>query len=393
MMKNRERVKRFQGVYYRVSENRPYHKGKPDMCFDISYKDMKGRKVWEKVGWTSEGYTAAYAFQLRAERMRAIRHGDEVVPVQKKQELAFTLDDVEKKYREWAEVNKKDSLNDKSRYDNHIKPELGKKALREITPLEIEDLKEKLRKKGLSPKTIHLCLGLLRAIFRKAISWKMFSGPPPTSQVKFPKLDNRRLRFLTYEEAANLLEELSTRSTQVHDQSLLSLQCGLRFGEIANLSWQDIDLENQIIHIRSPKSGESRQAFMTAQVLEMLRGRNEQAAEAKGLVFPDTNGEKQKGVSNAFERAVEKLKLNEGVDDRVHKMVFHSLRHTFASWLALQGTPLYEIKELMGHREIKMTERYAHLIPDQKRKAVIQLSASFEKACRIADKEKGKAKE
>jgi integrase len=62
---------------------------------------------------------------------------------------------------------------------------------------------------------------------------------------------------------------------------------------------------------------------------------------------------------------------------QLQKVVFHSLRHTFASWLAIQGTPLYTIKELIGHKSIVMSERYAHLIPDQKIEAVKLLAEKF----------------
>jgi integrase len=75
-----------------------------------------------------------------------------------------------------------------------------------------------------------------------------------------------------------------------------------------------------------------------------------------------------------FLRLAEKLKLNKDVTDPRQKACFHTLRHTFASWLALQGETLLTIKELMGHKTITMTMRYAHLIPDQKRRAVEKLA-------------------
>jgi site-specific recombinase XerD len=69
--------------------------------------------------------------------------------------------------------------------------------------------------------------------------------------------------------------------------------------------------------------------------------------------------------------------LNEGIEDRRQMVSFHTLRHTFASWLAIQGTPILEIKELMGHNSLAMTERYAHLIPDQKRVSVARMEETF----------------
>jgi integrase len=78
-------------------------------------------------------------------------------------------------------------------------------------------------------------------------------------------------------------------------------------------------------------------------------------------------------VSKTFERVVEDLGLNRGVDDARDKVVFHSLRHTFCSWLAINGEPLRVIQELAGHKSIAMTERYSHLSPDRKREAIKRL--------------------
>lgn len=394
MVKNlanrREPVKRFQGVYSRKGLHRPPVHGRPDTCFDITYKDIKSKKIWEKIGWSSEGITAAYAAQVRAERIRKIRLGDEVVPLQQRKALALTLSELAEKYFEWAERNTRGHLSEKSRFDNHIAPTLGEKALHDITSFELERLKMHLQQKQLRPKSVHHVLTLIRSMYSKAAAWGLYDGSVPTRDVNFPKVNNRRLRFLTQREAMALLQALLDRSKQVHNQALLSLHCGLRFGEIASLTWQDLDFSSKVIHIRHPKSGESRSAFMTRQVSEMLVDRrknwemkNEEAlkkdpdATVSPLVFPDLTGKVQTGVSRLFDRVVEELGLNSGITDPLQKVVFHSLRHTFASWLAIQGTPLYTIKELMGHKNITMTERYSHLIPDHKRMAVQRLANSL----------------
>jgi integrase len=116
---------------------------------------------------------------------------------------------------------------------------------------------------------------------------------------------------------------------------------------------------------------------MTKTIKEMLKVRIQ---EIKGdYIFPERGtGGKVKIISQTFDRAVAKLGFNNGVEDPRHRVVFHSLRHTFASWLAIQGTPLLTIKELMGHKTLAMTERYAHLIPDVKKQATLDLEAAFE---------------
>ena len=88
-------------------------------------------------------------------------------------------------------------------------------------------------------------------------------------------------------------------------------------------------------------------------------------------VFKTKNGTKIKEVSNAFARVVDILKLNEGITDNRQKVVFHTLRHTYASWLTQLGTDLYVVQKLMGHSSFAMTQRYAHLAPELLKKAVI----------------------
>jgi integrase len=136
----------------------------------------------------------------------------------------------------------------------------------------------------------------------------------------------------------------------------------------------DLNFSHGIILIRDPK-GESRQAYMTEEIKAMFLSRK--PSGTADLIFPSRNGNRQISVSGAYERAVTRLGFNDGVQDIRDKVVFHSLRHTFASWLAIQGTPILTIKELMGHKSIEMTMRYAHLIPDQKHKAVRDMIETF----------------
>jgi integrase len=360
----RNNILKFKGVYYRESANKR-HLGKPDRCFDICFRDQQGKLVWEKVGWASEGYTAQMAANIRAERMRAIRHGDEL-PKPKRKAVIFA--DVWKRYDEWLETGKRRPRDDRCLYRNHLEQRFANKHLAEISPFDLEKMKSELIKEGLSAASVKHCLVLVRQIFNKAISWKMWAGGNPVREVNLPRLNNRRERFLSAEEAKLLLGELAQVSQQLRNMAFLSLYTGMRAGEIFALRWGHIDTENEIIHVSDPKGGGSRKAYISPGAkglfLTMARG------NPGDLVFLDRNGGLIKEVSNAFSKAVDRLGFNVGISDRRQKVTFHTLRHTFASWLAIQGTPILAIKELMGHKSLAMTERYAHLIPDMKREAV-----------------------
>jgi len=357
-------IPKYRGVYYRESSKRR-HLGKPDRCLDICYRDSRGKLIWEKVGWMSEGYNAAVASQLRSERIRAVRHGDELP---KEKEAEITLGEVWKYYDEWLNTGKKDSDTDRSYYKNHIEPFFEGRVLSKITPFDLEKLKKDLSTKKLAPATVKHILVLIRQMINKAILWNKWHGENPVKKIKLPKLNNRRERFLSKKEAQVLLKELGTVSKQLYNISLLSLHTGMRAGEIFSLKWGHIDKHNKIIHVADPKSGHSRKVFMTNTVKEMFKSIG--SGEPEELVFKSREKDKIDRVSYAFRRAVDRLGFNDGITDPRQIVTFHTLRHTFASWLALQATPILTIKELLGHQSLAMTERYSHLTPDHKRDAV-----------------------
>lgn len=146
----------------------------------------------------------------------------------------------------------------------------------------------------------------------------------------------------------------------------------MRAGEIAALTWRHVDFPHGLITVKDPKNGESRQVFMTTGVREMLKRRIEQP-KVNFLVFPSGNGKQRVRFSKIFKRCVDKLKLNNGITDRRDRVVFHTLRHTCCSFLAMQGVLLLTIKGLIGWKTLSQAARYAHLNPNHVRSAVNQL--------------------
>ena len=394
---------RYPGVKYRESTKRKIKvKGhyRPDRCFYILYK-VGGKLVFEKVGWESEGVTADQARDERgkilvnirkAEGFRSLKEKREIDTAKKEQKKIekasksrkdISFGALAQTYLDWGKHEKKSFKDDEGRYRKHLAPLLAKRIAREIGILDIERIKKTLSKKKVnghsySTNTIKHCISLVRGIFNHAISRKLFEGSNPvTDTLKankgFLKRGNdKRTRFLSQKEAQALLKEIEGVSLQTYQICCVSLYTGLRMGEIFSLTWQDVDLQNKILYVRDPKNNEARQAFLLPNLVKIFKGLSD--GKKRGLVFPDRNGKKIYQLSDTFDRAVIKLRLNDDATDRLNKVVPHTLRHTFASWLAQQGEPLLTIKELMGHKDIEMTMRYAHLCPDQKREAVLKLA-------------------
>lgn len=373
-----KRIKtKFTGVYERKSD------AKADKCFDIVYR-LDGKLIWEKVGWLSEGYTAKLADQVRAERIRGIRHGEEL-PKHKAKAPYFEA--ITKKYIEWAKQNKKSWYDDQSRIALYLAPAYEGKRLNEISAFDMERLKSQLSKKGLADATVKHAMVLMRQIYNKAFAWGLYKGENPTKGVKMPSVQNQRERFLSYEEAKTLLEALKARSQTLHDMATISLHCGLRAGEIFQLKGQHIDLQNGFITISDPKNKQARKAYMTNAVKDILERRS---AEKESYLFQDRRHKgKIMAISKAFREVVDSIGYNEGIDDARQRVTFHTLRHTFASWLALQGESLMTIRELLGHKSFEMTKRYAHLMPDEKKKATLRLEKAFDKEAVKTEKVEG----
>ncbi|HIO23155.1 MAG TPA: site-specific integrase [Nitrospinaceae bacterium] len=393
---------KYPGVRVKEAPTRK-HKGKPDLYFTIYYT-REGRTVFEGVGFSSEGIDAKYASAERAEIVKNIRLGTGCQSLKEKRELEskrkadelarketqkrenMPFDKLAIKYIEWAKGEKKSWKNDQSLYLNHVKSALGNVPIKDISMIHLEKLKRNLQiKKGrygkkLSDATIKHCLVLIRQMFNRAISWRMYQGINPVTATarenkKFLKTaDNKRVRFLNHEEADLLLDELKSRSQLLHDICLLSLYTGMRMGEVFNLNWNDVNLEHNTISIKDPKSGTGRNAYITPPLSNLFQRMKKNTSVAKGLLFKDRTGKKIREISNVFERVTEKLGLNKNVTDQRDKVVAHTLRHTFASWLAAQGEPIITIQKLMGHSSLEMTLRYAHLSPSHERDAVLKLA-------------------
>ncbi len=131
-----------------------------------------------------------------------------------------------------AKANKKEKSVEREGglFNIWISPDLGHLPMKDISPFHLEQLKRDMTSGKQSPRLIEYALSVIRQIFNTAKRLEVFQGENPTSKVKFPKPDNGRMRFLTHDKADLLLARLKERSADVHDMTLLSLHCGLRWG-------------------------------------------------------------------------------------------------------------------------------------------------------------------
>ncbi len=377
-----------KGLRYREHESRK-HGIKKDRFYQ--YRLMEdGERVQESFGWLSEGWTEESCMMELASLKQNRRTGSGPITLKEKRSIKgaerseaerinMTFKTLWEKYLQQAIADRGESAlrREKSLYKYWIEPELGKRAVKDVAPIHLEKIKSNMTKAGNSPRSVQYCLSVIRQVFNYGMRHSLFTGDNPVGKVKAPKFDNKRVRFLSYDEADRLMAELKQVSFETYSHAMVALHCGLRASEIFNLTWGDVNLESGIMTLRDTKSGKTRAAFATEALLNLLRERKPVSAAHNDLVFPGRGGVKIQAKSAAFQRAVERLGLNMGVSDDRQKVVFHTLRHTFASWMVQAGVDLYRVKELMGHSDFKMTSRYAHLAPDSLQAAVKTFEASM----------------
>jgi integrase len=270
------------------------------------------------------------------------------------------------------------------------------KPLGELSAFTFESWRTGRRQSGISDATINRDFNAIRAVLSKAVEWGVL-GTHPMKGVK-PKKEDRigRLRYLSADEEQRLRQTLIDRDEarrdgrrrfnawrsergyqtlpelspdlypdHLHPIVLLALNTGLRRGELLGLTWADVNWTSRLLAVRgvTAKSGLTRYVPLNEEAVKVLRAWPFQIG--KGYVFPGPTGERMESLKTAWLKIATAAKLDD--------FTFHDLRHTFASKLVMAGVGLNTVRELLGHSDLKMTLRYAHLAPEHKAAAVAKL--------------------
>lgn len=344
-----------------------YKKANGDISYYITYKDENNKLKRIKVGDKSKGITEPFCNQKRNEIINKIRLGEDI-PVKHKKQKGFTLQNAYDKYIVWAKNNKKSwKNNDEAMYNKHLKDVFGERTLISLKPQDFEDLKQTKLNEGYKERTVVLILGIARHTINYAINnelIKNYANPIANGRVKMPKIDNEKVGFLSKSQAKELIDMLSKRNEpMIYRLTILLLYTGARFSDVASLTWNDINFDEKLIYFKATKNGNARSIKMTSKVIEVLK----ELAKNKisELIIPSSNGKQILQMPKQWQGIVDNLIPNNENAGK-HRITVHSLRHTHASWLAISGMNILEIKEQLGHKKLDMTLRYSHLIPSQR---------------------------
>ena len=327
---------------------------------------FEGKRIREKVGPSKK-----LAEKVLAIRTAEITRGQFDIQTYKS---VITFGELAEIYIEYAKINKKSWRRDITSLKN-ILPFFKNMKLKLISPLDIENYKQK-RRDEVKPATVNRELACMKHMFNLAIKWKKASTNPVT-EVKFFKEKNKRLRFLSEEEIHKLIE---CSSPQLKPIIITAITTGMRLNEILSLQWKDIDFENNLITLDETKGGSSRKIPINDTLKEVLLSLKNKAMNE--FVFQSSLGKPYKDLRTTFRTTLRKA----GLED----VTFHTLRHTFASHLVMSNVNLKTVQELLGHRTIQMTMRYAHLSGKHKQQAVniLQRRLKINDSHKLVTKEK-----
>jgi integrase len=245
--------------------------------------------------------------------------------------------------------------------------------LSEITPSMINEYKMKRRKEGVGPASINRELAVLKNAFNKALREWGWVRENPVMKIPMEKEPPGRVRYLTDEEFAKLLEACPEWLKPI---VLTARHTGLRKENILSLKWHQVDLFRRVITIERTKSGERLGIPLNDTLMELFKKLSKVRYIGSEYVFyhPTAKKKNAKGtfdgrryyeVKTSFQEALKKA----GIEN----FRFHDLRHCFASALVQRGVDPFEVQRLLGHKSHAMTQRYAHLAPENLRKAVLRL--------------------
>jgi integrase len=328
------------------------------ITFWLRYADARGRAKEVRIGRLGD-ITVDQARQ-KAEQIRAAvtLGGNPGADRDKVRAVPSFGDFVEQKYLPKV----RDTLRAAADYEAmcrlRLVPALGRKGLDEVTPSDVSELRRKLLAEGLSNGRVNRHLAVLRRIFGLALRWGAYEGRNPAAQPDMLP-ERHREEFLSDAQHIRLLAALEAEADAVAAAAIRLLALtGARKNEVLRARWDYVDLARRTLTVPLAKNGERRHVPLSDAALAVLRALPR--ALDNQHVFPSARrrGQPLESVRGAWARAKRVAALPASLR-------LHDLRHSFASALANRGHSLYEIGQILGHKQVATTTRYAHLSQDR----------------------------
>lgn len=355
-----QNAKSQEKVYSLVDESLPglllrvYPSGSKVFYVDFT---RDGRRSSHKLG-KSEVLTVTQARDAAREFLARVSLGEDITSTSKLPTLKELID----VYSPWVREHRKSAeatIKMLSGIFAHFLPRVAAT----LTVDEIEAWRSRKMRDGAKPSTVNRQLTALLALLNWAVKREILESNPLSKLERLSERSNGKVRYLSEDERARLLSAIESRTDRMKPLVVLSLNTGARRGALFALRWSDIDFGQRMLYLRAEdaKTGKFQAVPLNAKAIDALAEWKEKADG--DLVFPSPRGG---GILDNVKKAWASI-LREA---RIENFRWHDMRHDFASQLVMKGVDLNTVRELLGHTDMKMTLRYAHLAPEAKARAV-----------------------
>jgi integrase len=375
----------------------------------MTYYAQYGRGKRHRIG-PADALAPSKAFERARIVLAGATLGDEPTTASKEAKAHTLRSFLDEVYEPWANANIRTPKNTLGRLRANF-PDLQNKKLGDINPWLAEKWRASRLKAGAKATTVNRDLDDLRSSLGKAVEWDidgLKARGHPLAGVKRSKADdNAIVRYLDDDEEKRLRAALDAREERIRGERdranawraergyptlpdlrrveyadylkpmvLVSLNTGIRRGELFSLEWQDIKFKEEMVggrrmkpHLtvrgQSAKSRKVRHLPLNAEALAVLQCWRAQRSADDILVFPGRDGARLDNIRKSWTAVLSAAKIA--------RFRWHDMRHHFASRLVMAGVSLNTVRELLGHADYKMTLRYAHLDPEHTAAAVEKL--------------------
>lgn len=328
---------------------------------------------------------AEYALADAMKHVKAVKRGLEAPTPPDK-----TFNEVCDYWETYRAPGKRDLTNDRSILKVHLRPFFGELLLRDITVQKVDQFRKlKARSEGdegpdsgnvaggadgrVGKKTLHNILTKLITLLALAVELNWLLKAPKIKKPKIRLFSQDYDYLKTKDEIARFLSAALAEGPLVFILYLTAVFTGLREGELAALTWADVDLEKRLIRVQQSFDGPTKaEDLRWVPILDPLLGPLKEwklRCPSKKHLFPNRDGGMQGKSGRVFQEVLHRVLDAAGfpkteIGGRVHRyIVFHDLRHTFASHWMMNGGDIFRLQKILGHKSIEMTMRYAHLSP------------------------------